>query len=55
MTPASPAKGGACPAAELMRWDGWFAGRPRAVRGTEHGRVVFTSWERAPLLLQEGT
>jgi hypothetical protein len=27
----------------------------RAVRGTEHGRVVFTPWERAPLLLQEGT
>jgi hypothetical protein len=25
--PASPAKGGACPAEELMRWDGWFAGR----------------------------
>jgi hypothetical protein len=40
-----------------MRWDGRFAGRLRArvVRGTEHGRVVFTSWERAPLLLQEGT
>jgi hypothetical protein len=27
----------------------------RAVRGTEHGRVVFTPWERAPLLLQDGT
>jgi hypothetical protein len=40
-----------------MRRDGRFAGRPcaRAVRGTEHGRVVFTPWERAPLLLQEGT
>jgi hypothetical protein len=40
-----------------MRRDGWFAGRPRAcaVRGTEHERIVFTSWERAPLLLQEGT
>jgi hypothetical protein len=25
--PASLAKGGACPAEELMRWDGWFAGR----------------------------
>jgi hypothetical protein len=23
--------------------------RARAVRGTEHGRVVFTSWERAPM------
>jgi hypothetical protein len=55
--PASPAKGVACPAEELMRRDGRFAGRPRArvVRGTEHGRVVFTPWERAPLLLQEGT
>jgi hypothetical protein len=40
-----------------MRWDGRFAGRPRAraVRGTEHGCVVFTPWERAPPLLQEGT
>jgi hypothetical protein len=40
-----------------MRRDGRFAGRPRArvVRGTEHGRVVFTPWERAPLPLQEGT
>jgi hypothetical protein len=28
MTPASPAKGVACPAAELMRWDEWFAGWP---------------------------
>jgi hypothetical protein len=57
MTPASPAKGVACLAAELMRRDGWFAGRPRAraVRGTEHGRVVFTPWERASVLLQEGT
>jgi hypothetical protein len=40
-----------------MRQDGRFAGWPRArvVRGTEHGRVVFTPWERAPLPLQEGT
>jgi hypothetical protein len=40
-----------------MRWDGRFTGRPRAwvVRGTKHGHVVFTPWERAPLLLQEGT
>jgi hypothetical protein len=55
--PASPAKGVACPTEELMRPDGRFAGRPRArvVRGTEHGRVVFTPWERAPLPLQEGT
>jgi hypothetical protein len=59
MTPASPAKGVACPAEELMRWDERFAGRPlrvaRVVRGTEHGRVVFVPWERAPLPLQEGT
>jgi hypothetical protein len=27
--------------------------RARAVRGTEHGRVVFTPWERAPLPFQE--
>jgi hypothetical protein len=57
MTPASPAKGVACPAEKLMRRDGRFAGRPhaRAVRGTEHGCVVFTLRERAPLPLQEGT
>jgi hypothetical protein len=29
--------------------------RARVVRGTEHRRVVFTPWERAPLLLREGT
>jgi hypothetical protein len=40
-----------------MRWDGRFAGRPRArvIRGTEHVRVVFMPWERALLPLQEGT
>jgi hypothetical protein len=27
-SPASPAKGVACPAAELMRRDEWFAGQP---------------------------
>jgi hypothetical protein len=32
MTPASPTKGVACPAEELMRWDGRFAGRPLRVR-----------------------
>jgi hypothetical protein len=55
--PASPAKGVACSAEELMRRDGRFAGRPRAwvVRGTEHERIVSTPWERAPLSLQEGT
>jgi hypothetical protein len=29
---ASPAKGAACPAAELMRRDEWFAGQPLRVR-----------------------
>jgi hypothetical protein len=29
--------------------------RARAVRGTEHGRVVFTPWERVLLLPHEGT
>jgi hypothetical protein len=38
-----------------MQRDGRFAARARVVRGTEHGRVVFTPWERAPLPLQEGT
>jgi hypothetical protein len=30
--PASPAKGASCPAAELMRRDEWFTGRPLHVR-----------------------
>jgi hypothetical protein len=30
--PASPAKGAACTAVELMRWDEWFAGQPLHVR-----------------------
>jgi hypothetical protein len=29
--------------------------RARAVRGTEHGRVVFTPWEWVFSLSQEGT
>jgi hypothetical protein len=29
--------------------------RARAVRGTEHGLVVFTPWARASLPLQERT
>jgi hypothetical protein len=29
--------------------------RVRAVRGMEHGRVVFAPWERTLLLSQEGT
>jgi hypothetical protein len=31
-SPASPAKGVACPTAELMRRDEWFAGQPLCVR-----------------------
>jgi hypothetical protein len=56
MSPASPAKGVACPAAKLMRRDGWFAGQPlrKPFEGRNTG-IVFTPWERAPLLLQEGT
>jgi hypothetical protein len=32
VSPASPAKGAAYPAAELMRRDEWFTGRPLCVR-----------------------
>jgi hypothetical protein len=32
VSPASPAKGAACPAAELMQRDEWFAGQPLCVR-----------------------
>jgi hypothetical protein len=32
VSPASPAKGVACSAAELMRQDEWLAGRPLCVR-----------------------
>jgi hypothetical protein len=32
VSPASPAKGAACPAAELMRRDEWLAGQPLCVR-----------------------
>jgi hypothetical protein len=31
VSPALPAKGAACPAAELMRRDEWFAGQPLCV------------------------
>jgi hypothetical protein len=57
-SPASPAKDVAYPAAELMRRGEWFAGQPLRVRepfeDTEHGRVVFTPWERVPLLSLDG-
>jgi hypothetical protein len=32
VSPASPAKGVACPAVELMRRDEWFAGQPLCAR-----------------------
>jgi hypothetical protein len=32
---------------------GTSVARAQVVRGTEHGCAVFTSWERAPLPLQE--
>jgi hypothetical protein len=32
VSPASPAKGAACPAADLMRRDEWFVGQPLCVR-----------------------
>jgi hypothetical protein len=31
VSPALPAKGVACPVAELMRWDEWFVGQPLCV------------------------
>jgi hypothetical protein len=34
---------------------GAVVARARVVQGTEHGHVVFMPWERALLLLQEGT
>jgi hypothetical protein len=34
---------------------GVVVARARAVRGAEHGRVVFLPWERALMPLQEGT
>jgi hypothetical protein len=57
-TLASPTRGVAWSAGELMRRDGRFAWRPlrvRAVRGMGHCCIVFTPWERALPSLQEGT
>jgi hypothetical protein len=55
-SPASPAKGVACPSAELMRRDEWFAGQSLCMcEPFEHGRVVFSPWERALSLFQERT
>jgi hypothetical protein len=39
VSPASPAKGAACPAVELMRRDKWFTGRPLCMREPFEERV----------------
>jgi hypothetical protein len=45
-SPASPARGAACPAAELMRRGEWLAGRPLRVREAFEGRLFrFTLFE----------
>jgi hypothetical protein len=44
--PASPAKGVACPAEELMRRDGRFAGRPLRVRESFEERNTGASSSR---------
>jgi hypothetical protein len=43
---ASPARGVACPAAELMRRDEWFTGRPLRVRGPFEERNTGASSSR---------
>jgi hypothetical protein len=43
---ASPAKGVACPAAKLMRRDGWFAGQPLCMREPFEGRNTGASSSR---------
>ena len=40
MSPASPAKGAACPAAELMRRGEWLAGQPLRVREPFEERIT---------------
>jgi hypothetical protein len=45
-SPASPARGAACPAAELMRRGEWFAGRPLRVRGPFEERNTGASSSR---------
>jgi hypothetical protein len=44
MSPASPVKGVACPAAKLMRRDGWFTGR--SLREPFEGRNMGASSSR---------
>ena len=39
-SPAAPARGAACPAAELMRRGEWLAGRPLRVREPFEGRIT---------------
>ena len=55
--PASLARSVACPAKELMRWDGRFAGRLLRVREPfeeqNTGVSSFMLWERAPLPFRE--
>jgi hypothetical protein len=46
VSPASPAKGAACPAAELMRRDEWFAGQPLCVSEPFEERNTGTSSSR---------
>jgi hypothetical protein len=54
---ASPASGVACPAKELMRWDGRFTGHLLRVHESfeerNTGASSFMLWERAPLPFQE--
>jgi hypothetical protein len=50
-SPASPARGAACPAAELMRRGEWFAGRPLRVRepsGERPFRFAFSNPASGP-------
>jgi hypothetical protein len=57
MSPASPARGVACPTRELMQRDGRFAGRLLRVHESfeerNTGASSFMLWERAPLPFQE--
>jgi hypothetical protein len=46
VSPASPAKGVACPAAELMRRDEWFTGQPLCVREPFEERSMGASSSR---------
>jgi hypothetical protein len=46
MSSASPVKGVACPAAKLMRQDGWFVGQPLCVCESFEGRNTGASSSR---------